>query len=94
MLREFIRHCLECFTLQTRSYLPYGSLQSIESPPVPFYILTLDFILALLLTSGGFIALMLVIYKFSKHIIFIEGIDTWFAKQLAHTFLKRLNLVN
>lgn len=37
---------------------------------------------------------MSVICKFSKRITLIEGIDTWSAKQWAHVFLKRLDLVD
>lgn len=45
---------------------PYGSLQPIQSPPVPFFTLTLDFVLALPLSVEGYNALMLVTCKFSK----------------------------
>lgn len=48
LLKKFIWHCLQCLQVQTRWHRPYGSLQLIESPPVPFFILTLDFVLILL----------------------------------------------
>lgn len=66
LLREFIRHCLQCVQLQTRRHRPYGSLQLIESPPVPFFTPTLDFVLALPLTKQGYNAIMSVTCKFSK----------------------------
>lgn len=94
MLRKFIRHCPECLALQTKRHLPYGFLQPIESPSVLFYILILDFIFALPLTPKELNALMSVTCKFSKCITFIEGIDIWSAKQLAHAFLKRLHFVD
>lgn len=94
MLREFIRHCSEYLTLQTKGHPPYGSLQLIESPPIPFYTLTLDFILTLPLASRGFNALMSVICKFSKRIILIKEINNWSGEQWAHAFLKRLDLVD
>ncbi len=37
LLRAFIRHCPQCLALQTRRHAPYGSLQPIHSPPVPFF---------------------------------------------------------
>ena len=81
LLREFIRHYPQCLQLQTRQHCPYRSLQPIESPPVPFFTLTLDFVLALPLTKQGYNAIMLVTCKFSKRVTLIEGADTWSAKQ-------------
>ena len=94
LLRTFIRHCPQCLPLQTRRHAPYGSLQPIESPPVPFFTLTLDFILALPVNADGFNALMSVTCKFSKCITLIKGMDTWSAKQWAHAFLKPLDLID
>ena len=73
ILRAFIRHCPQCLALQTRRHAPYGSLQPIHLPPVPFFTLTLDFILALPLTADGYNALMSVTYKFLKRVTLIEG---------------------
>lgn len=81
LLRAFICYCPECLVLQTRRHAPYGSLQPIKSPPVPFFTLTLDFVLALPLFKGDYNALMSVTCKFSKRITLIEGADTWSAEQ-------------
>ncbi len=94
LLRSFIRHCPECLALQTRRHPPYGSLQPIESPPVPFFTLTLDFVLALPLSKEGYNAIMSVTCKFSKRVTLMEGADTWSAEQWAHAFLKRLDLID
>lgn len=37
---------------------------------------------------------MSVTYKFSKQITLVEVADTWLAEQLAHAFLKRLDLID
>ncbi len=66
LLRVFIRHCSQCLALQTRRHTPYGSLQPIELPPVPFFTLILDFVLALPLTKEKYNAIMTVTCKFSK----------------------------
>ena len=81
LLREFIWHCPQYLQLQTRRHRPYEFLQPIESSPVPFFILTLDFVLALLLTKPGFNVIMSVTCKFLKQVILIEGVDTWSAEQ-------------
>lgn len=56
--------------------------------------LTLDFILALLLTTEGYNALMSMTCRFSKRVTMIEVKDTWTAEKWAHTFLARLDLVD
>lgn len=61
---------------------------------MPFFILTLDFVLALPLSKQGFNAIMLVTCKFSKRVTPIEGADTWSTDQWAQAFLKRLDLIN
>ena len=94
LLRSFICHCPQCLVLQTRRHPPYGSLQPIESPPVPFFTLTLDFVLALSLSKEGYNAIMSVTCKFSKRVTLVEDADTWSAEQWAHAFLKRLDLIN
>ena len=94
LLRAFICHCPQCLALQTRRHPLYGSLQPIESPPVPFFTLTLDFMLALPLSKEKYNAIMSVTCKFSKRVTLIEGADTWSVEQWAHAFLNRLDLID
>lgn len=75
LLMEFIRHCSQCLQLQTRRHRSYGSLQPIESPVVPFFTLTLDFVLAFPLIKHGFNAIMSVTCKISKRVTLIKGAD-------------------
>ena len=94
LLRKFIRHCPQCLQLQTRRYRLYGSLQPIESPPVSFFTLMLDFVLAFPLTKQGYNAIISVTCKFSKRVTLIESTDTWSAKQWVQAFLKCLDLID
>ena len=80
LLRSFIHHCPQCLSLQTRRHAPYGSLQPIQSPLVPSFTLTLDFVLALPVSNEGYNALMLVTFKFSKRVTLIEGKDIFTAE--------------
>lgn len=93
-LHSFIYYCCQCLTLQIRRHQSYKSLQTIQSLPMPFFIMTLDFILAFLLSIKGFNAHIFVICKFSIRVILIPGIDIWTAKELAHNFFKRLYFIN
>lgn len=92
LLRDFIHHCPQCLVLQTRRHKPWRSLQPIDSPPIPFHTITLDFILALPLTKELFNAVMSVTDKFSKRITMIAGKDTHSAADWADLLLERLDL--
>lgn len=61
---------------------------------MPFFTLTLDFVLALPLSKEKYNAIISVICKFSKRVTLIEGADTWLAEQWAHVFLDRLDLID
>ena len=93
-LRDFIRHCPECLILQTRRHAPYGSLNPISSPPVPFHTITIDFILALPLSDRDFDAAMSVTDKFTKRVTFAAGKTTWSAKDWAGTLLDTLDVAD
>ena len=89
-VRDFLHHCPECLVFQTRRHLPYGSLQPIQSPKVPFHTITIDFILALPKSKGGFDCALSVTCKYSKRITLIPGKSTWTANQWAEALLERL----
>ncbi len=94
LLSTFICHYPQCLAFQIRRHTPYGSLQLIESPPVLFFSLTLDFVLAFPLSKVEYNTMISVTCKFSKRVTLIEGIDTWLAEQWAHVFLNRLDLID
>lgn len=91
---SFIWHCLQCLTLQTKQHPSYRSLQPIESLPVFFSTLTLDFIFALPLTKKKFNPRISLTYKVSKRVIFLESANTWPAENWIHAFLKKLDLID
>ena len=95
MLREFFCHCSECLILQKRKHLLYRSLQPISSPPILFYTLTLDLILALpVALNSEFNAVMSVTCKYTKNVTLVPGKDTWSVKKWARTLLSRLELID
>ena len=94
LLRDYIRHCPQCLVYQTRRHRPYGALQPIESPPIPFHTLTLDFILALPTTPEGFDCVLTVTDKFTKRTTHIPGKSTWKAHEWAAALLDRLNIAD
>ena len=94
ILWAYIRHCPKCLALQTWQHPPYGSLHPIHSPPVLFFTLTFDFILALSLSPEGYNALMSVTCKFSKRVTLVPGKDTWSAADWVYALLAHLDLID
>ena len=90
-LKDYLRHCPDCLVFQTRRHRPYGVLEPIQTPSVPFQTITLDFILALPVSENDeFDCIMSVTCKFSKRVTFIPGKSTWTAAQWAIALLDRL----
>lgn len=70
-------------------------MQPIESPPVPFHTMTLDFILALPVSvTEAFDIAMSVTCNFTKRITVVPGKSTWDTKDLARSLLNQLALVD
>ena len=80
--------------LQTRRHHPYGSLNPIETLPVPYYTLTLDFVLYLPESQKGYNVILSVTDKFTKGITCIPGKSTWTAAEWADVFLERVEIIN
>lgn len=57
------------------------------------FILTPDFILAVLLSKEEYNVLMSVTCKFLTRVTLIKGADTWLAEQWAHASLNRLDVI-
>lgn len=93
LLRSYIYHCLESLILQTRRHPLYSLFQPIDSPPVVFYTLNIDFILALLVLGESFNEVMLVTYKYSKQLTLVSGKDTWSTKEWVGALLSQLELI-
>ena len=68
---NYIKHYLDCLTLQIRRYKLYDYFQFIKSLIIFFHILTLDFIFIILLFDENFDCVMIIINKFNKRNIYI-----------------------
>ena len=73
-LKTYITHCLKCQLNQTKQYTPYGSLHLIMMSSISFYIIIMNFILILSLTSSyQYDNILTVTDKFIKHILLLSG---------------------
>ena len=94
-LRAYISQCPECQLNQTRCHSPYGSLNPISTPDIPFHTIAMNFIVALPVEGPElYNALLTVSCKFSKAKIFIPGRDDYSAADWAILLLTYLRLCN
>lgn len=93
-LKKYIQHCGHCREFTVRRHKPYGSMQPILTPPIPFYCMTMDFILCLPISVKGFDAAMVIADKFTKRIGIIPGKTDWSAEQWGNALMQHLQLTD
>lgn len=71
-LRDYLRYYLKYQLYQTRRHLSHEFLQSIQLSPMPFYILTIDFILTIPESKKRYDYIIFVIDKYSRRISLIS----------------------
>ncbi|KAJ5613647.1 hypothetical protein N7528_007301 [Penicillium herquei] len=52
LLKDYIAHCPDCLATRVRRHRPYGALQPVLAPPIPFHTVTMDFAVGLPPVSG------------------------------------------
>ncbi|QQK41291.1 reverse transcriptase [Penicillium digitatum] len=89
-LRVYIDQCDECKKNAVHRHKPYGSLQPILAPPIPFHTLTIDFVTGLPRTKKGFDAVAIYTCKSTKRIGSTPGKKTWSGEEWAIAVLRDL----
>lgn len=94
LLKDYLAHCAECRRNMTPRHCPYGSLQPIITPPQLFYMMTIDFILALPTSyPDGYDCVLSVTDKYTKKVTFVPGFFAAGAEEWADRLLRHLMLV-
>ena len=75
-LKRYILYYPEYLRSQTKRYPTFGFLKLIIILAIPYYTITIDFILALPLLESGFNTIISATCKFSKHLTSVPGKDT------------------
>ena len=70
-LRAYINYCSKCELNQIKRYKFYDNMIFINRSRILFYIIVMNFIMALLMIKKDFDNLFIMIDKFSKRILFI-----------------------
>lgn len=78
-LRAYVRACPVCLQNRTRRHRPYGELQPIMEPFIPFHTICIDIVTGL--PEGLYNAFMSVTDKATKRCMFIPGKHNWDATQ-------------
>lgn len=94
LLREYLRHCPQCQLYQTPRHQPYGALQPILTPPVPYHTISIDFVLALPVSDEGYDCTMTATCKFSRKIMLMAGKTNYTAEEWADVLLTQLLLLD
>ncbi|KAG0159220.1 hypothetical protein PDIDSM_6741 [Penicillium digitatum] len=79
-LRVYIDQCDECKKNAVHRHKPYGSLQPILAPPIPFHTLTIDFVTGLPRTKKGFDAVAIYTWRLGIPVVWISDRDKRFVQ--------------
>jgi len=82
-VEKYIKNCTTCQQDKPARHLPYGNLQSPQTPTKPWEWITIDFIIKLPI-SEGFDTITVITDRLTKYIHLIPTKETMNAPQLAH----------
>ena len=87
-LKAYCDHCPICLTQKTRRHKPYGELQPILEPFIPFHTITIDIVTAL--PQGIYNAMLSMTDKATKRVTFIPGQENHSAEDWGDAIDQRL----
>src|SRR5258707_5568339 len=91
MVGDYIRLCTSCARTKAMRHKPYSLLKQLPIPSQPWESISMDFI-EQLPTSEGFTAILVIVDRLTKQLLFIPTHDTVDAPQLAQLFLTHIFL--
>src|SRR5258707_6727662 len=91
MVGDYIRSCTSCVRTKATRHKPYGLLKQLPIPGQPWESISMDFI-EQLPASEGFTAILVIVDRLTKQLLFIPTHDTVDTPQLARLFLTHVFL--
>lgn len=88
--RKFLKNCSQCSLYQTKRHLFYEKMQLIRTINILFHTITMNFVLALLLSENDMNCMLTITNEFFKRVISISDKITHDAQQWAYLVLNRL----
>src|SRR5260221_381456 len=86
MVKDYVASCTTCTHAKSARHKPYGKLKQLPIPSRPWSSISMDFI-EQLPASENFSAILVVVDRLTKQVIFIPSHDTMNAPQVAQLFL-------
>ena len=86
MVGDYIRSCTSCVCTKVTRHKPYGLLKQLPIPGQPWETILMDFI-EQLPASEGFTAILVIVDRLTKQLLFIPTHDMVDTPQLARLFL-------
>ena len=80
----FVNTCVTCQRDKPSNHKPSGLMQPVISPALPWHTVSMDFIVALPLTSAGYDAICVFVDKFTKMVHLVPTHTTVTSLQVAH----------
>jgi Integrase zinc binding domain len=91
LLKQYINSCPHyCAQYTSKRHKPYGSLQPIMPPPIPFHTIAIDFILALPTSREGSDQTLTITDKFTKQNGIVHGKSSWSAEEWGEALVRHL----
>ena len=85
-VKDYVKSCTACTQAKTPCHQPYGMLKQLPVPDQPWNSISMDFI-EQLPSSSGFTAILVIVDRLSKQVIFVPTHDTITSPELAQLFL-------
>src|SRR5260221_10452730 len=89
MVKHYMRSCTSCAHTKAQRHNPYGLLKQLPIPICPWESVSMDFI-EQLPASDGFMAILVVVDRLTKQLLFIPTFDTIDTPQVARLFLTHI----
>src|SRR5258707_10533096 len=89
MVGDYIRSCTSCACTKVMHHKPYSLLKQLPIPGQPWESISMDFI-EQLPASEGFTAILVIVDRLTKQLLFIPTHNTVDAPQLARLFLTHI----
>jgi hypothetical protein len=82
-----VTNCVSCARNKARRHAPYGRLQTIRVPEKPWYSVSMDLIIKLLVTARGHDSIYVFVDRLTKMVHFVPCKEKLSAKEFAELYV-------
>ena len=89
-VQAFVQSCASCQRSKSSNQRPFGLLTPLQIPDSRWHTVTMDFIMDLPMSAGGFNAIMVLVDKLTKYVHLVPTLKTCTAEDVARLFLSNV----